>query len=174
MDADRAIAALAERQHGLVTRPQALERGLTESAIGRRLAAGRWKRVHSGVYRLAGAERTWEQELRAHLLAAGPGAVASHRSAATLLGLPGIEPKFEITVARCHTYTGAGLEVHRASLVEGVDRARRRGAAAVGLHTAPFMASARHIYESLGLERVPALDIETPGAPPALTYRLNF
>ncbi|HMC08226.1 MAG TPA: type IV toxin-antitoxin system AbiEi family antitoxin domain-containing protein, partial [Actinomycetota bacterium] len=123
MDADRAIAALAERQHGLVTRPQALERGLTESAVGRRLAAGRWKRVHSGVYRLAGVERTWEQELHAHLLAAGPGAVASHRSAATLLSLPGVERKFEITVARCHTYTGAGLEVHRASLVEGVDRA---------------------------------------------------
>src|SRR5437016_5048795 len=88
MDADRAIAALAERQPGLVTRAQALERGLTESAIGRRLAAGRWKRVHSGVYRLAGAERTWEQELRAHLLPAGPGAVVSPSSAATPLGPP--------------------------------------------------------------------------------------
>src|SRR2546426_10568159 len=114
MDTDRAIAALAERQHGLVTRPQALQRGLTESAIGRRLAAGRWKRVHSGVYRLAGAERTWEQELRAHLLAAGHGAVASHRSAAPPLGLPRIQPEFESTVARRPTYTGARLEGHRA------------------------------------------------------------
>jgi len=67
-----------------------------------------------------------------------------------------------------------GLGIGRRLTAECLDRARRRGAAAVGLHTAPFMASARHIYESLGLERVPALDIETPGAPPALTYRLNF
>jgi GNAT superfamily N-acetyltransferase len=53
-----------------------------------------------------------------------------------------------------------------------VDRARMLGAAAIGLHTAPFMAGARRIYEALGFERAPAYDRAEPDSPPALAYRL--
>src|ERR1051326_3320604 len=53
MDGDRAVAHLAERQHGLVTRPQAARCGLTSSGINRRLNLGSFVALHPGVYRLA-------------------------------------------------------------------------------------------------------------------------
>lgn len=43
---------------------------------------------------------------------------------------------------------------------ECLGRARRRGALAVGLHTAPFMSGATRLYERLGFRRAPELDIE--------------
>jgi GNAT superfamily N-acetyltransferase len=53
-----------------------------------------------------------------------------------------------------------------------VDRARTMGVPTLGLHTAPFMVAARALYESLGFERVPDYDVEEPGSPRALAYRL--
>jgi GNAT superfamily N-acetyltransferase len=53
-----------------------------------------------------------------------------------------------------------------------VDRARTMGVPTLGLHTAPFMVAARALYESLGFERVPDYDVEEPGSPHALAYRL--
>lgn len=41
-----------------------------------------------------------------------------------------------------------------------LDRARARGARYVGLHTAPFMTSARRLYESLGFTRAPEHDFD--------------
>jgi GNAT superfamily N-acetyltransferase len=55
-----------------------------------------------------------------------------------------------------------------------VDRARSMGVSTVGLHTAPFMLAARALYEGLGFERVPDYDVEAPGSPPALAYRLEL
>jgi GNAT superfamily N-acetyltransferase len=55
-----------------------------------------------------------------------------------------------------------------------VDRARAMGVPTLGLHTAPFMAAARALYEGLGFERVPDYDVEDPGSPPALAYRLEL
>lgn len=44
------VVALAARQHGVVSRAQALHAGMSPSAIGRRLAGGSWSVVHPGVY----------------------------------------------------------------------------------------------------------------------------
>jgi GNAT superfamily N-acetyltransferase len=55
-----------------------------------------------------------------------------------------------------------------------VERARTMGVPALGLHTAPFMAAARALYEGLGFVRVPHYDVEEPGSPPALAYRLEL
>lgn len=97
---DLRIAALAAKQHGLFTRRQALAaagRGLIEQ----RLEAGRWRRVHRGVYRLTGAPQTREQAILAACLAAGPFALASHSIAAELWRLPGFEGgPIEISVPR--------------------------------------------------------------------------
>ena len=43
---------------------------------------------------------------------------------------------------------------------ECLRRASERGAAAVGLHTNPFMAAANRLYERLGFRRAPEFDIE--------------
>lgn len=75
------IAGLAGRQHGVVTRPQLLRAGVSANAIDHRVKA-RWLRpIHRGVYvidPMAGAHT----RAMAAVLAAGPGAVLSHRSAA--------------------------------------------------------------------------------------------
>lgn len=47
------------------------------------------ERVHRGVYRIHGSVNSWHQRVMVRVLAAGPGAAASHRTAAALLGVPG-------------------------------------------------------------------------------------
>jgi hypothetical protein len=84
---DHAIAALAERQHGVVAHRQLLDLGLSTSAIGRRVAAGRLHRRYRGVYsvghRLTGIEGAWW----AAVLAYAPDGVLSHASAAAAYSL---------------------------------------------------------------------------------------
>ena len=86
---DRRVARTAERQHGVFALRQATDWGFTSAAVQHRLRTGRWELFRPGVYRVPGSPRTWEQRLMTVTLAAGPAAVASHRSAAALLDLPG-------------------------------------------------------------------------------------
>jgi hypothetical protein len=81
------IHALAARQHGLVARRQLLALGLGEDAIDHRLSNGRLRRLHRGVYALGHRELRREGHALAAVLAAGEGAVLSHRSAAGLWGI---------------------------------------------------------------------------------------
>lgn len=83
---DVAIARLAAGQHGLVTRRQLGHLGLSSSAIDRRLAAGRLHAVHRGVFAVGHPLLTPRGRSLAAVLACGPGAALSHRSAAALLG----------------------------------------------------------------------------------------
>ena len=78
---DATLAALASDQGALVTHYQALQH-LSRRQLDGRLATGRLIVVRRGVYRFAGAPEPPWQDLRAALLAAGPAAVASFRSAA--------------------------------------------------------------------------------------------
>jgi very-short-patch-repair endonuclease/flavin-binding protein dodecin len=84
--------ALFASQHGVAARAQLRQIGESEAAIRWALKTGKWEPVHRGVYRLKGAPVTWHQQLAAALLAAGPRAWISHRSAAALHGLPGYQP----------------------------------------------------------------------------------
>jgi very-short-patch-repair endonuclease len=81
---DEVIAAFARVQHGLVTLVQLLEAGLTESAISKRVARGALHRVHRTVYSVGHAALSRDAEMLAAVLAAGPGALLSHLSAAEL------------------------------------------------------------------------------------------
>ena len=74
---DTELAALAELQEGLVTRPQARVH-LTRKQLEHWLATGRLTVVRWGIYRFAGVPATRWQPLRAALLAAGSDALASH------------------------------------------------------------------------------------------------
>lgn len=81
---DRPLAALAQRQHGVVSRAQLLERGWTDAEIEWRTGAGRLHHLHTGVYavghRLVSREARWMTAL----LASETEAVLSHWSAAAL------------------------------------------------------------------------------------------
>ena len=84
---DRSIAALAGRQHGLVSHGHLVALDLSGSAIQKRVASGRLHRVHRGVYAVGHALLGPNGRLLAAVLACGPGALLSHRSAAALWGL---------------------------------------------------------------------------------------
>lgn len=96
---DAAVARLASRQRSLITHAQAVAVGATPAMIDTRLATGRWVRVARGLYRVNGAPVTWHQRALGACLLSGPGAVASHRSAAVIWAMSGFRPgPLEITV----------------------------------------------------------------------------
>lgn len=84
---DRAIAALAREQHGVVSRRQLLAAGVGPSAIKNRLRKGRIHRIHRGVYAIGHDRIDIRGRWHAAVLACGEGAVLSHQSAAALWGL---------------------------------------------------------------------------------------
>ena len=81
------IAELAGRQHGIVSRRNLLEAGVSRDAIKHRLCHARLHIVHRGVYAVGHTELTPDGVRMAAVLAAGPGAVLSHRAAAAHWGL---------------------------------------------------------------------------------------
>ncbi len=78
------LDARASAQHGLCTTADLRWAGITEGAVRRMVRRGELVRVHRGVFRLAGTASSDPQVLLAAILAAGEGAVASHRAAAWL------------------------------------------------------------------------------------------
>lgn len=81
---DAAIARLADRQHGVVARRQLLTVGLSGRAITSRLARRILVPLHRGVYAFGHRRLRIEGRWLAAALAAGDGAVLSHRDAAAL------------------------------------------------------------------------------------------
>src|SRR6188474_1326535 len=85
--ADAAMAALAARQHGVVSFGQLKAAGLTASGVARRVRSGRLHRLHRGIYAIGYRPLTHQARWMAAVLAAGESAVVSHRSAAALWGM---------------------------------------------------------------------------------------
>jgi hypothetical protein len=112
---DHEIAAVADRQGGVIARAQLTALGLSASAIDRRVGGGRLHLLHRGVYsvghRVVGVTgRNW-----AAVLACGPDAALSHQSAGAAWD---IRPSAASTV---HVTVGAGGRARRRGL-----RAHRR------------------------------------------------
>jgi very-short-patch-repair endonuclease/predicted transcriptional regulator of viral defense system len=89
---DSTIESAAARQHGVVTRRQLLDRGLSPAAIARRTANGRFRAIHRGVY-LVGPTPPPLAPVMAACLACGPNAVASHRTAANIWDIDPTAPR---------------------------------------------------------------------------------
>ena len=103
-----AFAALVRRQHGTFTWHQALSLGISATTISRKVASGHWRRLFPCVYAVALVRDNNLQRLAASLLWAGPAAVLSHRSAASLLGVESISHHLpELTVAKGRLNPGA-------------------------------------------------------------------
>jgi predicted transcriptional regulator of viral defense system len=84
---EQAIAERAARQHGVVSLDQVLELGLKRSAVRARVGAGRLHHAYRGVYSVGHPLLTRSGRFMAAVLACGPRAALSHRSAACHLGL---------------------------------------------------------------------------------------
>jgi hypothetical protein len=112
---DRRLAEIAAVQHGVVSRAQLYEMGFDHPAVQRRLAAGRLHRLHRGVYAVGHTIVSRNGRYLAAVLACGPSAVLSHRSAAALWGMrPSAAARIDVTVS--HTSgvrSTAAIQVHR-------------------------------------------------------------
>jgi Transcriptional regulator, AbiEi antitoxin len=99
---DLAVAALAERQHGVAAWAQLVGLGMSRDELRTRVAAGRLHRLHRGVYGVVGPRLLRiEGHWLAAVLAVGDGAALSHRSAAALWDLmPATARASDVTVAR--------------------------------------------------------------------------
>jgi very-short-patch-repair endonuclease len=119
---ERALALLAARQHGVISRRQLLDAGLGRRAIGRRVEAGRLRCIHRCVYVFGLRELDPKGEWMAAVLACGDGAVLSHRSAAALWGFTRrVRGPIDVTAARGRRRLG--ITVHEGSIVDA-ERAR--------------------------------------------------
>jgi very-short-patch-repair endonuclease/predicted transcriptional regulator of viral defense system len=116
---DRRIARLAERQHGVVATRQLAALGLQQRAVSYRAAAGRLHRVHRGVYAVGHTVLTANGRRMAAVLAAGPGAVLSHASAAALWEIrPTNATRIDVTVRTKRGRARRGLRIHRTSTLQ--------------------------------------------------------
>lgn len=107
------VSELAERQHGVVARRQLLAAGISSSAVIRMTSSGWLTPIHAGVFLVAGSPLDREARWMAAVLAAGDGALLSHRSAGELWGLlEPIEGPCHVTVSHGRR-THAGLVLHR-------------------------------------------------------------
>lgn len=90
--------------------------GIAPSTITRQVAAGRLLRLARGVYALPGSEPTWARDLLALCLSLGDRVYASHRSAARLHGLDGVETQvLEVVSPRSLRVQRATAIVHHST-----------------------------------------------------------
>ena len=110
---DRAILAIAARQHGIVTTAQLLDAGVGRRSIARRVARGWLVPLYRGVYQAGPVAARYGAEMAA-VLACGEHAALSHQSAAAIWGIrPRHEGDVHVTVAGRDSRSRPGLRVHR-------------------------------------------------------------
>jgi very-short-patch-repair endonuclease len=120
------VADLLELQCGVLSRRQALGRGLTDEYVSAQIGARRWQRVYDGVYATFTGDLDLRQRVWAAVLVCGPGAMASHVTAGQLDGLVELstvrDERIHVTVPGSRRVVGPdGICVHYAR-----DAAQRR------------------------------------------------
>ena len=121
-----------KRQHGLITRGQARQAGMTDTQLKWRVHAGSWVRVARGVYRHGSAPDTRVARLLAACLARD--ALASHRSAAALHGIDGFRlDRIELVVPRGGARSMSGVILHQSTQFDLTMPVERQGVPCTGL-----------------------------------------
>lgn len=128
-DTDLRIQEIAAQQHGVVSRRQLLGAGISLNAIAHRLKKGTLRGVHRGVYRIGPLTGRFQWEMAA-VLACGPEAALSHRTAGGISGilLPR-QPEAPIDVIGPQSRRGPanGVRLHRMEPLEPDEVTRRHG-----------------------------------------------
>jgi hypothetical protein len=107
--------ALVKLQHGVFSRKQALEAGLTHEMVDARIRSGTWRQVSRGIYTAAAGDVDRTGLMWAAVLSAGRGAMLSHETAAENLRIGG-RPSREIHLIvpqERRVETGPGIHIHR-------------------------------------------------------------
>jgi Protein of unknown function (DUF559)/Transcriptional regulator, AbiEi antitoxin len=106
----------------VVSLPQLQFLGLSARAVRNRVATGRLTRIHRGVYAVGHGRLTLRGHWMAAVLAYGPNAVLSHRSAAALHGIrPDNRPKTDVTVPGRSARSRPRIDVHASTTLEPTD-----------------------------------------------------
>lgn len=111
---------------GVLERGRLLAAGVSDREIRRRIERGSLRPVHPGVYATFGTPLDYRARVLAGCLSAGPGAVASHRSALSIWGLLDGEQPVEITAPRPSHPVPGGYVLHRPNVLRPVDVTTRR------------------------------------------------
>lgn len=151
LDSRHRIAALAARQHGVVSRAQLRALGLSDRAISRRIAAGYLIPIHPGVFAVGHPLLTMHGRQLAAVLACGPSAVLSHGSAGALWEVvPNHPTRIHVTVRTWAGLTAPhGVRLHRYRSVADADVTRR--------HAIPVTTPARTLLDLAPVLRIDRL-----------------
>ncbi|MDT0166445.1 type IV toxin-antitoxin system AbiEi family antitoxin domain-containing protein [Actinotalea sp. AC32] len=115
MDVPEALVPIARRQGGAVHVRQAAAAGVAPDLVERRARAGRWQRLHRGVYVVHSGPLTPSTWAHAGVLYAGPGSALTHASAGWLHGF-----------ARCPEVVEVAIPHTRQVMSTATVRVRRR------------------------------------------------
>lgn len=119
---DERTSVLASRQHGVISTAQLRDCGLSSQAIHRRAQKRHLIRLHPRVYAVGHLALHPRWRDHAAVLACGPDALLSHRSAADLRAIRRTSSRrIEVTAPRGRHGPGSVL-VHRSRLVHPEDR----------------------------------------------------
>jgi predicted transcriptional regulator of viral defense system len=139
------LGELAVRQNGVVTLEQLEAHGLSRRAIHDRERVGRLHRIHQTVYSLTPRVMTQRGVFMAAVLACGPGAVLSHRSAAYIWGLvDSWEAPIDVTAPNRRGRSPDGVAAHRDGSLQSIDKTTRYGV--------PCTTVARTVLDYAGIE----------------------
>jgi hypothetical protein len=112
-----AAAKIARPQVGLITRQQLIDCGVSAGAIANAVRGGRLSRIHRSVYALGPPPSDRRSPLVAAVLATGPGAVISHRTAGEHQGLTRAAGNLiTVTAPSDGGRDRSGIRVHRRRL----------------------------------------------------------
>jgi hypothetical protein len=121
---EEVLARIASSQHGVVTRRQLLEAGISAKEVKGRLRNGALIRVHPGVYRVGHRAPSVEARYLAAVLACGEGALLSGLAAGYLWGLvKGAAPPPAVTARTRRRIRG--VKTRRG--IAGLDATKCRG-----------------------------------------------
>jgi very-short-patch-repair endonuclease/predicted transcriptional regulator of viral defense system len=109
----RELANVAARQHGVVALWQLIGLGLTGELVRQWVAKGRLHTVHRGVYAVGHPLLTLKGRLMAAVLACGPGASVSHRTAAMVRRLLDDSRTVIDVAAASNRRSRPGIQFHR-------------------------------------------------------------
>jgi hypothetical protein len=118
------VAAIAARQHGVISRRGLLRLGASPTQIHDRVRSGLLHPIHHGVYAVGHTNLTVEGRFMAAVLAGGPTAVLSHHAAAYLHRLLGTPPSLPHVTATPKGLSRPGITIHSGSLTRA-DKTRR-------------------------------------------------
>jgi very-short-patch-repair endonuclease len=131
----RWLAGLAKRQHGAVARRQLRKLGFTRHEIDGLVARGHLHVLHRGVYAVGHTRLTVRGRWMAAVLACGPDAVLSHRSAAALWDLRPIpDDPIDVSVPARPRRSRSGIRVHNVRTLHEDDRGELDGIPVTGVH----------------------------------------